>query len=155
MLENASMWIDDRGSEVLALPECRRLLALGAKQHHHGHLGVPTDEAPLVLPLNFAVMDADVVLRMGEGLFERVNGRLVAFQVDNASEEDEWNGGGPEGRWSVLLRGPAIELDPSTTEVHLPEPRVAEPGHRLVRVRSDLVTGRRLRTPPRPDEPVS
>ncbi|MGA2835663.1 MAG: pyridoxamine 5'-phosphate oxidase family protein [Acidimicrobiales bacterium] len=141
------MWIDDRGSEVLDLPECRRLLALGAKHHHHGHLGVPTDEAPLVLPLDYAVLGSGVVMRMGEGLFARVHGRLVAFQVDSSCDEAEWNGGGAEGRWSVLLRGPAVELDPSTTDVRLPEPRVAEPGHRLVHVRSDLVTGRRLRSP--------
>ncbi|MGD0882486.1 MAG: pyridoxamine 5'-phosphate oxidase family protein [Acidimicrobiales bacterium] len=146
MPDNACMWIDDRGSEVLALPECRRLLALGAKRRSHGHIGVPTEEAPLVLPLDYTVNDSGVVLRMGEGLFHRVNGRLVGFQVDNTSDGMEWHSEGVEGRWSVLLRGPATELDPSTTDVQLPEPRVAEPGSRLVQVRADLVTGRRLRT---------
>ena len=79
------MWIDDRGSEVLTLPECHRLLAIGAKEHRHGHLGVPKDGAPLVLPVDYAVHGPDVVLRIGEGLFHQVDARLVAFQVDGVT----------------------------------------------------------------------
>ena len=48
------MWIDERGSEVLMIPECRRMLALGAKQGRHGHLGIPQEGAPLVLPVDYA-----------------------------------------------------------------------------------------------------
>ena len=145
------MWIDERGSEVLDLPECRRLLALGAKRHHHGHLGVHTDGAPLVLPVDYAVHDSEVVIQIGERLFIKVNGRTVAFQVDYSFDGLARDGGSPEGRWSVLLRGLASEIDWPAGGSHFPEPRVAEPGHRLVRVRGDVVTGRRLR-PPGPDE---
>ena len=77
--------IDDPGSEVLTLPECRRLLAVGAKEQRHGHLGVPKDGAPLVLPVDYAVHGPDVVLRIGEGLFHEVHTRLVAFQVDGVT----------------------------------------------------------------------
>ena len=139
------MWIDERGSEVLPLAECRRLLAVAAKHHHHGHLGIPTDDAPVVLPLDFGVHGDDVVVRVGDGLSGRMIGRLVAFQVDNSSAGPEWSAGGPEGRWSVLVRGPALEVDPTAAD-GLPEPRVAEPGNRVVRVRGDVVTGRRLRS---------
>jgi len=145
------MWIDERGSEVLGLPECRRLLALGAKRHHHGHLGVPTDSAPLVLPVDYAVHDSEVVIQIGERLFDKVNGRIVAFQVDYSFDGLARDGGSPEGRWSVLLRGLASEIDSPIAGSQFPEPRVAEPGHRLVGVRGDVVTGRRLR-PPGPDE---
>jgi uncharacterized protein len=137
------MWIDERGSEVLDLPECLRLLAVGAKRHHHGHLGIPTDSAPLIVPVDYAVDGGEVRIQVGEGLFDRVNGRLVAFQVDGAPDGA---GGDPEGRWSVLLRGLAGEMDRPAVPDHLPEPRVAEPGHRFVHIRGDVVTGRRLRS---------
>lgn len=140
------MWIDERGSEVLPLPECRRLLALGAKQHRHGHLGIPTDSAPVVIPLDFGVHDDDVILRVGEGVFGRIDGRLVAFQVDNSTVGLSWSDVDPEGRWSVLVRGLATEIEVGSVGDDLPEPRIAEPGHRLVQVRSDVVTGRRIRT---------
>lgn len=135
------MWIDERGSEVLGLAECRRLLALGAKRHHHGHLGIATDGAPLVLPVDYAVHESEVVLQLGEELLGRVDGRLVAFQVDDSDDGRQYDGDGP---WSVLVRGLARPLDRAAAGGHLPEPRVAEPGHRLVHVRGDVVTGRRL-----------
>ena len=133
--ENGGMWIDERGSQVLMLPECRRLLALGAKQRRHGHLGISQQGAPVVLPLDYAVIGPDVVLRTGEGLFERMSGRLVAFQVDGVDREQAW---------SVLVQGLAIEEDPASLGNCVPTPEVAEPGHRFVRIRSDAVTGRRL-----------
>ncbi len=146
MLENGCMWIDERGSEVLPLPECHRLLALAAKQHRHGHLGVPTDTAPVVLPLDFGVHDDGVILQVGEGLFSRISGQSVAFQVDSPTVGLSWSDVDPEGRWSVLVRGLVTEIDVAAVGDHLPEPRVAEPGHRVVQVRSDVVTGRRIRT---------
>ncbi|MFZ0995505.1 MAG: pyridoxamine 5'-phosphate oxidase family protein [Candidatus Dormiibacterota bacterium] len=140
------MWIDGRGSEVLEVSECRRLLAVAAKEHRHGHLGVPQDGAPLVLPVDYAVHGPDVVLRIGEGLFHRVDARLVAFQVDGVTQV-----GGKEGKsetWSVLVRGLAIEDGPSLPTRHVPHPEVVVPGQRVVRIRADVVTGRRFPTAP-------
>jgi len=141
------MWIDERGSEVLSIAECRRLLALGAKEHHHGHLGIPKTGAPLVLPVDYAVDGTAIVIQLGAGLFDHVNGQLVAFQVDSSSHGVgcDPNDEGARFRWSVLVRGLASELDSQVTLTHLPAPRVADPGHRLVQIRSDVVTGRRLR----------
>lgn len=130
------MWTDARGSEVLELGECRRLLALGAKQGLHGHLGIPKDGAPLVLPVNYVVSGPDVVVRIGEGMFKDVSGGdLISFQVD-----------GVEGDrlWSVLVRGLAIAEEASSMGTDLPVPEVALPGHRIVRIRADVVTGRRF-----------
>jgi hypothetical protein len=130
------MWIDERGSEVLMIPECRRMLALGAKQGRHGQLGIPQEGAPLVLPVDYAVHGPDVVIRIGEGMFSSIpEGALVSFQVDGVDGER---------LWSVLVRGLAIEEDLSSFGLELPMPRVAEPGNRLVRIRSDVVTGRRF-----------
>jgi hypothetical protein len=119
------------------LPECRRLLALGAKQGCHGHLGIPQEGAPLVLPVDYAVHGPDVVVQIGEGMFSSFPERaLVSFQVDGDDGDDVW---------SVLVRGLAIEEDASSSGFDQPMPRVAVPGHRLVRIRSDVVTGRRFR----------
>jgi hypothetical protein len=130
------MWIDERGSSVLAPGECLRLLALGSKQRRHGHLGIGQPGAPLVLPLDYVVHGPDVVVRMGEGLFARVaQAGLVAFQVDGEA-------GG--NHWSVLVRGLAQVEDDDGAGGALPVPRIASPGHRLVRIRTDVVTGRRF-----------
>jgi hypothetical protein len=140
------MWIDERGSAVLGLPECRRLLAVGAKEHRPGHLGIPAEarpaelddspeEAPTVLPVDYAYSQGDVVIRVGEGLFSHIAGRFVAFEV-----EGEENG----LMWSVLVRGLAQPIVPDHGSYRPPIPRVAEPGDRFVRIRSDVVTGRRL-----------
>jgi len=140
------MWIDERGSEVLGIPECRRLLAVGAKEHRPGHLGIPAErppahlgnsggDAPTVLPVDYAVSGIDVVIRVGEGLFGHIADKLVAFQVDGVEE----------GRaWSVLIRGLAQPVEAADAGARPPVPRVAEPGVRFVRIRSDVVTGRRL-----------
>ena len=82
------MWIDDRGSEVLPVSECRRLLALGAKVGLHGHLGIAKEGAPLVLPVDYTVDGSDVVLRIGDHVFAEAYHELVAFQVDNAGGHD-------------------------------------------------------------------
>lgn len=137
------MWIDERGSEVLAVPECRRLLAIGAKESRHGHLGVPQDGAPLVLPVDYAVYGPDVVLRIGEGLFHQVDARLVAFQVDGVIQM-----GAQSKTWSVLVQGLALEDGEKVSTTHVPHPEVVEPGARIVRIRADVVTGRRFPTAP-------
>jgi hypothetical protein len=141
------MWIDDRGSEVLALGECRRLLALGAKTGLHGHLGIAKEGAPLILPVDFTTDGSDVIVRVGDHVFDQIDGALVAFQVDNAGSPGPV---GDEGRWSVLVRGFVDGgLEPSGAAA-LPHPRVAEPGQHLVCIRGDVVTGRRLRPPASP-----
>lgn len=139
------MWIDERGSEVLDLPECRRLLALAAKEHHHGHIGIPAgEEAPTVLPLNYILWDLDVVVVVGEGLFHRLVNRLVSFQVDGSDSPQSSFGGGDTRLWSVLVRGLATEERHPDADRLLPVLEVAEPGHRVVRIRTDVMTGRKL-----------
>ncbi len=131
-----TMWIDERGSVVLDSGESHRLLALGAKQGIHGHLGIPEERAPLVLPVNYVVHGADLVIRIGEGLFERVErAGLVAFQVDGV------DAGRP---WSVLVRGLATEEDRQGPDTAVPLPEVTDPGRRIVRIRADVITGRQL-----------
>jgi hypothetical protein len=137
------MWLDERGSEVLTLPECRRLLALAASEHRHGHLGIATSGAPVVVPVNYVVHGPDVLVLVGEGLFSRMTGQLVAFQIDGPSTAT-----GPsesDAPWSVLLRGPALEEAQALAEAEWLKPEVSKPGHRLVRIRGDAISGRQLR----------
>jgi hypothetical protein len=134
------MWIDERGSEVLPLGECRRLLALGAKRGVVAHLGVGRPcAAPLVLPVNYAVDHVDLLIRIGDGLLDEILAVGVA-----ALEVDATEHGRP---WSVLVRGAALEEPGGHTASAGPTPLVADPGHHAVRIRTDQVTGRRLRPP--------
>ncbi len=122
------MWIDQRGSEIIERPEALRLLSVAAVRRDHGRLGVTIvgnpDEAPLVVPVDFVVDDRRVLVRLGPGrLCELTVGRLVAFEVDE-----------------VAALGDTA-----------PAPSVPDPGHRIIAVRLDAVTGRRFTvSPPEP-----
>jgi Pyridoxamine 5'-phosphate oxidase len=135
------MWIDERGSEILAAPECLRLLALAAKQDHIGRLAVTEELSPLVVPLNFTYHDKGVLLRIGPGrLSDLVQDSLVSFEVDRVEPE--------QGQaWSVLIRGLASPLAPSDSPPGagaLPRPFVPNPGDTMVFIRADVVSGRRF-----------
>ncbi len=123
---------------MLSLGECRRLLALGAKRGVVAHLGVGRrGAAPLVLPVNYAVRQVDLLIRIGDSLLSEILAVGVA-----ALEVDATEHGRP---WSVLVRGAAIEEPGGDAGSAAPTPLVAEPGHHSVRIRADQVTGRLLR----------
>lgn len=146
------MWVDERGSEVLDLGECRRLLALGAKDRLVGHVGFLAGSAVLVLPLDYAVAGPDVLVEVGGGLFSRLADKPVAFEVEGFGTRMGGWGSGGGAWWSVLVRGPAVEEDAGSGGRSDPQPRVARPGRHLVRIRADVVTGRRFH--PQADLPV-
>jgi len=134
------MWIDQRGSEVLGAPECHRLLALAAKEVGYGRLAVSREGAPVVVPVNFAWHEHQVLVRLADGFLSSVvPGRLVAFEVDVVDQR-------AEEAWSVLARGLALEVDPTDgpTTAAGPRPLVPQPGDRLLAIRPDVVTGRRF-----------
>jgi uncharacterized protein len=135
------MWIDQHGSEIIAAPECLRLVALAAKESRVGRLAINGGQTPLVVPLNFRIYDRQIMVRIGPGsLSETVPGSLVSFEVDRVD---------PEGNvaWSVLIRGlaSALDLETPALEVGLvPQPLVPTPGDILVLIRPDVITGRRF-----------
>jgi hypothetical protein len=134
------MWIDAKGSTVLLRPECERLLAVEAKESRVGRLGLSTDGAPVIVPVNFTLHEGEVILRVGPGfLAQTAEGQLVAFEVDNVEAE-----GG--AAWSVLLRGLATLVEhPTAAEFErAPRPLVHEPGDMLLFIRPDVLTGRRF-----------
>ncbi|MGA2521845.1 MAG: pyridoxamine 5'-phosphate oxidase family protein [Acidimicrobiales bacterium] len=139
------MWVDQRGSEIISLNECLRLLAMAAKRGAVGRLAVSRQEAPLIQPVNFAYRDRRVLVRLGSGAMESAAiGGLVAFEVDDLDRE--------AGRaWSVLVRGLAVALDEPERlgDAHVaPVPLVPSPGDTMLAIRLDVVTGRRFRLHP-------
>jgi uncharacterized protein len=137
-----SMWTDQRGSEVLALPECHRLLAAAAREHLIGRLGVSTKHAPMIQPVNFAYHDRRIILRLGSGLMaSAATGALVAFEVDHVDRRTSV-------AWSVLVRGLATPYQESERlgEAYVaPTPLVPSPGDTVLNIRLDVVTGRHFR----------
>ncbi len=136
------MWIDQRGSEVVPLPECLRLLAAAAKKGAIGRLAVSQDQAPLLRPANFTYHDRFLVTRLGPGAIAMAaSGSLVAFEVDDIDYD-------AAVAWSVLVRGLATMLtSESESDIGIdstPDPLVPEPGDILVAIRADVVTGRRF-----------
>jgi hypothetical protein len=132
------MWIDAKGSTVLPAPECLRLLALSAKAGGIGRLGVATDHAPVVIPINFTLRDGQVLVRVGNGfLTQAASGHLVAFETDHV---------GDRTAWSVLVRGLAT-LTEAPTESELSaaaHPLVPEPGDMVLAIRPDVLSGRQF-----------
>jgi hypothetical protein len=135
------MWTDQRGSELLFLAECRRLLAGAAKEGLTGRLGISTQQAPIIQPVNFAYHQNQIVVRLGSGhMADIISGALVAFEVDHVDHKTN-------KAWSVLVRGLATPLEGAKGRISAkfaPTPLVPTPGDAVFVVRLDVVTGRRF-----------
>jgi nitroimidazol reductase NimA-like FMN-containing flavoprotein (pyridoxamine 5'-phosphate oxidase superfamily) len=134
------MWIDAKGSTVLPSPECLRLLAVAAKEGRIGRVGIATDQAPVVIPVNFTFRDGQILVRVGTGFLSQASGgHLVAFEVDDIDSAAGM-------AWSVLVRGLAtLDEAPSESELEAAGyPLVPEPGDMVMVLRPDVVTGRRF-----------
>jgi uncharacterized protein len=135
------VWTDQRGSELLPLAECLRLLATAAKQGLTGRLGISTQQAPIIQPVNFSFHEHRIVIRLGSGhMADVVSGALVAFEVDHVDRT-------AHVAWSVLVRGLVTPLEESEQQVaaeSAPTPLVPIPGDAVFVVRLDVVTGRRF-----------
>jgi nitroimidazol reductase NimA-like FMN-containing flavoprotein (pyridoxamine 5'-phosphate oxidase superfamily) len=117
-----------------------RLLAVTAKEGGIGRIGVPTDQAPVVIPVNFAVHGNRILLRVGTGFLSlAASGRLVAFEVDHIDPATDT-------AWSVLVRGLAtLEGHPTDEELAaVAHPYVPRPGHQVLSIRPDVTTGRQF-----------
>lgn len=133
------MEIDRNGLEVLPPDECMRLLG----NAHLGRVVITEKALPAALPVNFVIVDGDVVFfTTPGGMVEAATaGHVVAFEVDEID---------PRSRagWSVLIRGEAGVIDDpeDVAAINLPLalPWVGDTQARLVRVRSELVSGQRV-----------
>lgn len=125
--------------ETLSEEECRRLLADGGV----GRFVFTTDRGPVAVPVNYRILDGDVVFRTaGDTSLAAVSDvEPVSFEVDHI---DEAMGAG----WSVLVSGRVRRVTPD--EFGRLEELGVEPwagGHRSVylRLESSGVSGRRIR----------
>jgi nitroimidazol reductase NimA-like FMN-containing flavoprotein (pyridoxamine 5'-phosphate oxidase superfamily) len=128
---------------VLDQAECQRRLSDRAV----GRVAVSVGALPAIFPVNYAVLDGDVVFRTGPGskLDAAVAGAVVAFEIDHV---DAMSHAG----WSVLVVGVARKVtDPATLAraARLPLSSWAD-GDRedaFVRIESGRVTGRQVGVP--------
>ncbi|MXM68016.1 helix-turn-helix domain-containing protein [Streptomyces sp. HUCO-GS316] len=123
----------------LGVRECRALLA----SHGVGRLAVSTASGPVVVPVNYSVVDGAVVFRTAPGATpSQALDCQVAFEVDRV--DDTLSQG-----WSVLLRGRARAVtDPDAVRL-LEEHAYSSPwagGERDLWLRIDpvVLTGRRI-----------
>lgn len=95
------MTLVDDGLEILSEEECRALLA----RSDVGRVAVTLGALPAVLPVNYSLLEGDIVFLTGEGtkLRAALRNAVVAFEVD---EIDRWR----EGGWSVPAIGVASEI---------------------------------------------
>ncbi len=119
--------------------ECHRLIAPGGI----GRIGFGAASGPVVLPVNFAVVDGTIVFRTGEGtIIDGHADEQVAFEVDHIDEALSQG-------WSVLVRGPAHRVTHPAEFRHIRRDALIWPwpgGDRdvYVRIMPDKITGRRI-----------
>jgi nitroimidazol reductase NimA-like FMN-containing flavoprotein (pyridoxamine 5'-phosphate oxidase superfamily) len=129
----------DEGLEVLTEEQCRKLLA-GALV---GRVGVTIHGLPVILPVNYAVVDGDVVFRTSDGtkLQAATEHAVIAFQVDT-HDADTHSG------WSVLAIGRSSIVIDEREQAALDQleitPWAGGERNRYVRLRPELISGRRL-----------
>jgi hypothetical protein len=126
--------------EVRSEKECGRLLATGGV----GRFVFTTDRGPEAVPVNYRIMDGDVVFRVaGDSSLAAVGDvEPVSFEVDHV--DDAMSAG-----WSVLVTGRVRQVSPD--EFRRLEDLGVEPwagGQRSVYLRlvQREVSGRRIRT---------
>lgn len=126
--------------EMLGTEECLRLLEAGAV----GRVGVTVSGVPEVLPVNYRVIDGNVVFRTGSGtkLHAATRHAPIAFEVDESDPETL-------AGWSVLVVGFSEEVtDPGEVAQALgmlPNGWVAGDREHVVRLTPSRISGRRLR----------
>src|SRR3954454_14370824 len=131
--------VDHNGLEILARHECLALLST----NRLGRVAVSMRALPVILPVRYALLGEDIVFRTGDGtrLGACAEHAVVAFEADHVDPSGE-------SAWSVCVTGMAWELrrpDELRLAGLLPlEPLPASWMDHFVRIRSDVVSGRRL-----------
>ena len=128
-----------RGLEIMTSDECRDLL----REQTLGRVAVRIGECPTILPVNYRLLDGDVVFRTDPGskLSAALMRVMVAFEVDDIAAESHTGS-------SVVVNGHAEEVRDAVTLARVDElglePWVTEGRDYVVRIRTRTVTGRRL-----------
>ncbi len=133
--------VDHNGLEVLGRRDCLSLLATNGL----GRISVSMRALPVILPIAYRLVGDDIVFRTGAGarLAACSHNAVVAFETDAV---DQRHG----TAWSVCVTGMAYEIR-RPEELMLVrdltfDTVTAGPLDHFVRIRSDIVTGRRTRS---------
>lgn len=133
------MNVDRNGLGILPRDECLKLVAGSSV----GRVVVTQNALPAAFPVNFCLLDGDVVFRTSTGskLTAAVSKAVVAFEVDEIDVVGQTG-------WSVLIQGWArlLTRPDEITEARDLDLQVWAPGDRwhFVLIRSEIVSGRRL-----------
>ncbi len=130
-----------RDLDELSVDVCFALLG----EAHVGRLVYLDGDWPVAIPVNFAVADREIVLRVAGGTKRAAMAQpRLAFEVDHI-DDDHQSG------WSVLLRGTGSELSPDTLpavirQMHgvFPKPWATGVHNTWLKITPTAVTGRRL-----------
>jgi uncharacterized protein len=130
----------DEGLEILSDQECLRLL----ETVRVGRVAICMGSIPAVLPVTFALVGGEVMFFTGSGIKHNaaMRSQSVAFEVDDIDVDHECG-------WSVLVVGPMVDAGPaSTVRAEALGLYPWAPGHRrhLVRIRPEMISGRRILT---------
>jgi nitroimidazol reductase NimA-like FMN-containing flavoprotein (pyridoxamine 5'-phosphate oxidase superfamily) len=124
----------------LSIDECRELLGAGLV----GRVAMCTPVGPHIVPVNYAVVDDDVVLRTSpySVLGSHARGSILALEVDHFDYERQRG-------WSVVARGRAEAITGAEDLNHIKnvwDPNAWASGARnlYLRIRWSELTGRRL-----------
>jgi len=127
--------------ETLDRHECLRLMATASV----GRVGVSVRALPAILPVNFALIGTNIVIRTvpGTKLDAAMDRTVVAFEVDSYAQDGAWG-------WSVLVQGVCSEIadpegilgpDAERLRAWAFDDGVAE---RFIRIEVSFVNGRRF-----------
>ena len=132
------MLIDD-GLEILTEDQCREFLG----REGVGRVGITIAGLPVIMPVNYAMVDGDVVFRTGDGskLHAASSGAIIAFEVDAFDA-------GEQAGWSVLAIGrsetiaDAVEIERLVQ--HASATWAGGDRTHLVRLHPEMLSGRRI-----------
>lgn len=139
---NEAMETAEHGSylEQMSRAECQELLAT----EHVGRFGASIGALPVVLPVNYAMFEHDILVRTfpGTKLDVAISNAVVAFEVDSFEPD------GSSG-WSILVQGVAREITQpgelvKAQSVLLPTWAYIDRPDRLLRIATRTMTGRRF-----------
>jgi len=139
LLTDTAPEVDRNGLEILDRDECLRLLATARL----GRVGITSGALPVILPVNFRVVDEQIVFRTAQGtkLDAATRGAVVAFEADDMDPFDHTG-------WSVMVTGVArqVTAPDELARLHVESiARWAPLGEVcIVAVSTEMVTGRRI-----------
>jgi hypothetical protein len=131
--------LDRNGLIVLSRTECVRLLS----QATFGRVAVSMGALPVILPVNYRLIDDRIVFRTSPGskLDAATTGAVVSFEVDSVEPLSH-------AGWSVIVTGIAAEVTTPAALAAIAEHNVPcwahGAGDRIVEVPLTLVSGRLL-----------